>query len=115
MRLFAGTPFDRPPRCEQCGALDSECVCPPVAAVQLDPAKQTAKIAVEKRAKGKVVTVVRGLSSDGNDLADLLARLKSACGAGGTLRDGELEIQGSHLDRVRELLTGIGYRVKLFS
>jgi len=78
----------------------------------LAPEKQTARIAVEKRTKGKVVTVIRGLSAEGNDLPALLGQLKAACGAGGTLKDDELEIQGAHLERVRALLSTIGYRVR---
>ena len=74
--------------------------------------KQTARLAVEKRKKGKTVTVVRGLSAAGSDLAGLLTKLKSACGAGGTLKDEELEIQGNNLDRVRAELTKSGYRTK---
>ena len=74
--------------------------------------KQTAKLAVEKRAKGKIVTVVRGLPAVGNDLPSLLAELKSLCGAGGTLKDDVLEIQGDHAARVRERLVAIGYRVR---
>jgi len=112
MRLFEGTPFDRPPRCERCGELEAECVCPPEPPARIPPEKQTAKISVEKRKKGKVVTVVHGLSAEGNDLGALLTRLKSHCGAGGTLKGDVLEIQGRQLDRVRELLEGIGYRVK---
>ncbi len=114
MRLFEGTPLDRPPRCERCGELEQDCGCPPALTPtpRLDPAKQTARIVVEQRKKGKVVTVVRGLSPEGNDLAALLAKLKSACGAGGTLKEDELEIQGSHRERVRSLLVTIGYRVK---
>jgi translation initiation factor 1 len=112
MRLFAGTQFDRPPRCEHCGELEQDCVCPPAPPPRLDPTKQTARIVVEKRSKGKVVTVVRGLSEEGNDLPALLGKLKTACGAGGTLKDDELEIQGSHLERILELLIGIGYCVK---
>jgi predicted translation initiation factor SUI1 len=76
------------------------------------PEKQTASLAVEKRKKGKVVTVVRGLPSEENDLPALLGRLKTACGAGGTIRDDLLDIQGKHLERVRGLLAGIGYRVR---
>jgi len=112
MRLFAGTPFDRPPRCEACGELESACVCPPPQPVRIPPAQQTARIAVEKRKNGKRVTVVRGLPADGNDLAELLTALKSHCGAGGTLKDDELEIQGEQLDRVRHKLQEIGYKVK---
>jgi translation initiation factor 1 len=92
--------------------LEADCACPPPLAPRLPPEKQTARLAVEKRKKGKVVTVVRGLPAAGNDLPGLLAQLKNACGAGGTLKDDELEIQGNHVDRVRELLTGIGYRVR---
>jgi translation initiation factor 1 len=67
---------------------------------------------VEKRKKGKVVTVVRGLAVEENDLPALLGRLKTACGAGGTLKDDTLEIQGDHLARVRELLAASGYRLR---
>ena len=112
MRLFEGTQFDRPPRCERCDQLEEECTCPPEAPLRIPPEKQTARLAVEKRKKGKVVTVIRGLPEVGNDLPGLLAQLKTACGAGGTLKEGELEIQGQHLDRVRDLLTKIGYRVR---
>lgn len=112
MRLFEGTQWDVPPRCDRCGELEEDCRCPPPPKKYLAPEKQTAKLAVEKRKKGKVVTVVLELSSKDNDLNELLARLKNACGAGGTLKDDTLEIQGDHLTRVRELLAEMGYRVR---
>jgi translation initiation factor 1 len=112
MRLFEGTPWDRPPRCERCGELEEACTCPQPSKVRTPPEKQTARLAVEKRKKGKVVTVVRGLPAEQNDLPGLLARLQAACGAGGTIKDDELEIQGEHLERLRGLLAGIGYRVR---
>lgn len=59
-----------------------------------------------------MVTVVRGLSAAGNDLPGLLSRLKSTIGAGGTIEGEELEIQGEHLERVRQFLTKLGYKVK---
>lgn len=111
MRLFAGTPWDKPPRCERCGELEP-CACPPPPPPKLDPASQTARLALEKRAKGKMVTVVRGLPAEGNDLSELLTKIKTACGAGGTLKEGTLEIQGEHLPRVREVLSKLGFRVK---
>ena len=110
MRLFEGTPWDRPPRCERCGQLAADCTCPPPEPERIPPGEQTAKLAIEKRAKGKLATVVRGL--DGGDLAELLTKLKNACGAGGTVKEGAIEIQGRHLDRIRETLEKIGYRVK---
>lgn len=112
MRLFEGTEFDRPPTCERCGELEVDCKCPPKAAPLIPPGQQTARIAVEKRRKGKVVTVIRGLPAEGNDLPALLTKLKSDCGAGGSLQDNSIEIQGRQLDRVRDVLTKIGYRVK---
>ena len=112
MRLFEGTPFDRPPRCERCGELEEACECPPEPPPRIAPEKQTARIAVEKRKKGKVVTLVRDLPLEGNDLPALLTQLKTSCGAGGTLKDETLEIQGNHLDRTRDVLRGLGSRVK---
>ena len=115
MRLFEGTQFDRPPKCERCGELESVCACPPAAPpppARIAPEKQTAKVAVEKRKKGKQVTVVRGLSAEGNDLPELLKRLKNHCGAGGTVKEDTLEIQGQHVERIRQALQEIGYRVR---
>lgn len=112
MRLFEGTAWDRPPRCERCGELEEVCTCPPPLKALTPPEKQTARLAVEKRKKGKVVTVVRGLAANENDSPTLLGQLKAACGAGGTMKDDELEIQGDHLERLRSLLAEIGYRVR---
>lgn len=113
-RLFAGTPWDRPPVCDRCGQLETECTCPPPVPVVeiIPPSKQTARLSLEKRKKGKIVTVVRGLPGVGNDLPALLARLKTTCGAGGTLDGDDLEIQGNHLDRIREQLDTLGYNVR---
>jgi len=112
MRLFEGTQWDRPPTCEQCGKLEEECVCPPPAKVYAPPEKQTARLAIEKRKRGKVVTLIKGLTSEESDLPALLGQLKSACASGGTQQDEVLELQGNHLDKVRKLLQEIGYRVK---
>ena len=115
MRLFEGTPFDRPPKCDRCGELESACQCPPLPPpppVRIAPSKQTAKLAVEKRKKGKQVTVVRGLAATDNDLPELLTRLKNQCGAGGTIKDDTLEIQGDHAERIRKTLAELGYRVQ---
>jgi translation initiation factor 1 len=114
MRLLEGTSWDRPPRCERCDRLEAECTCPPIAppSTLIPPKQQTARLAIEKRKKGKLVTVVRGLSAAGNDLPALLSRLKTSIGAGGTIEGEELEIQGTHLDRVRHFLEQLGYKVK---
>ena len=113
MRLLAGTPFDRPPRCERCGGIEGECGCPPPPAPPpAPPDRQQLRLAVEKRKKGKVVTVARGFSTTAEDLNQLLTQLKNACGAGGTVKEGTVEVQGDHLERMREILSRIGFRVR---
>jgi translation initiation factor 1 (eIF-1/SUI1) len=56
---------------------------------------------IEKRGGGKVVTVLAGVSGDGTAL---LRTLKALCGAGGTQRDQEIEIQGDHGERIARWL-----------
>ena len=113
-RLFAGTPWDRPPTCERCGKLEAECDCPTPAVepIRLPPGSQTARLRLEKRPKGKVVTVVGNLGPEGNDLDDLAARLKARCGSGGTVKDGRIELQGDHLTVVEAALQALGYKTK---
>ena len=62
---------------------------------------------------GKTVTVVRGLPERGPALEARAAELKRLCGAGGSLRDGAIEIQGDHRERIAERLRTLGYTVKL--
>jgi translation initiation factor 1 len=62
---------------------------------------------------GKTVTVVRGLPERGPALEARATELKRLCGAGGTLREGAVEIQGDHRERVAERLRALGYQVKL--
>ena len=112
-RLFAGTPFDIPPTCDRCGKLEEECGCPPEQqAPQWLPAnRQRAKVRLDRRKHKRVMTVVWGLLANETDLPALLSELKTACGAGGSLQDESIEIQGDHLSRVTDKLKQIGYRV----
>lgn len=114
-RLFAGTPWDRPPRCERCDQLESECTCPPLpppAPRRIPPSDQTARLRLEKRPKGKVATVVAGLDPEGTDLPELASQLKARCGTGGTVKDGTIELQGDHRDAAEAALTSLDFRVK---
>lgn len=61
---------------------------------------------------GKAVTVVRGLPLDAAALAVLGKQLKAACGSGGTAKDGVIEVQGDHCDKVLALLQAQGYAAK---
>jgi translation initiation factor 1 len=60
---------------------------------------------------GKVVTVVRGLPA--RELEEWAADLKRLCGAGGAVKDGAVEIQGDHRERIAERLRSAGHSVKL--
>jgi translation initiation factor 1 len=74
---------------------------------------QTARIWRDsKRRRGKTVTVIGGLQHDPATLEALLKKLKQQCGAGGALKDGELEIQGDHRERITAALVAMGYKVK---
>jgi translation initiation factor 1 len=61
---------------------------------------------------GKSVTVVKGLALDPLALASLGKQLRTACGSGGTVKDGVIEIQGDHCERVMEELSKQGHRPK---
>jgi translation initiation factor 1 len=61
---------------------------------------------------GKAVTVVRGLALDAAALAKVGRQLRAACGSGGTVKEGVVEVQGDHAARVMELLQAQGYKVK---
>jgi translation initiation factor 1 len=65
-----------------------------------------------KGRNGKSVTVIRGLALDAAALALLGKQLKAACGSGGTVKDGVIEVQGDHCERVMELLRNQGRSVK---
>ena len=61
---------------------------------------------------GKGVTLVRGLALDALALTTLGKQLRTACGSGGTVKDGVIEVQGDHCDRVMETLKSQGFVVK---
>jgi translation initiation factor 1 len=61
---------------------------------------------------GKGVTLVNGLALDDAALIALGKQLKTACGSGGTVKDGVIEVQGDHCDRVITLLQAKGHKVK---
>ncbi len=111
MGLFAGTKWDIPVRCDRCGALEVDCRCPPPPAELIPPEKQILRVRTEKRKAGRVVTLVSGLVDQGDIPSQLLTKLKNACGAGGTIEDGSLVLQGDQQAKVSPMLTQLGYRL----
>jgi len=61
---------------------------------------------------GKSVTIVKGLTLDPLALALLGKQLRTACGSGGTVKDGVIEVQGDHCERVIEALKKDGHNAK---
>jgi translation initiation factor 1 len=79
--------------------------------VQARPsAEQRVRVGREVAGRGgKAVSVVSGLALDENALSALATRLKKMCGAGGAVKDGSIEIQGDHRDRLVAELLKLGY------
>jgi translation initiation factor 1 len=97
--------------CPKCHQLKTTCTCqnePPA------PSKSTV-IRVSRETKGrrgKGVTIISDVPLREDGLTELAAKSKQQLGTGGTVKDGRIEIQGDHRDRIVQELEGLGYQVK---
>ena len=97
--------------CSHCRRALADCLCKAV--VRMPAGDGIVRVGRESKGRGgKAVTLVRGLPLDDAALAALGKRLRSACGAGGTVKDGVVEVQGDHVERLLALLLAEGWRVK---
>lgn len=79
----------------------------------LEPFQQSLSVMIDrKQRKGKSVTLIEGFVGSTDDLKDLGKLLKSKCGVGGSVKDGDIIIQGEVRDKVMDLLKAEGYIVK---
>ena len=98
--------------CPACRLPIAECACR-----QKQPVPEGDGIVrVSRQTKGRAgkgVTLIAGLALDAAALTQLARQLKAACGSGGTVKDGVIEVQGDHCDRVIDYLAKQGWpRVK---
>jgi len=98
--------------CPQCRQALADCRCAALAR-QAPAGDGVVRVSRDTKGRGgKAVTVVRGLALDVIALAELGKRLRGACGAGGTAKDGVLEVQGDHVERVVDWLKQAGHPAK---
>ena len=97
--------------CPNCHQLRTTCTC---SSEPSAPSKSTVvRVGREtKGRRGKGVTTVSDLPLDETGVTELATKLKTRLGTGGTVKEGRIEIQGDHRDRIIEELEGLGYRVK---
>ncbi|MFM0222050.1 translation initiation factor Sui1 [Paraburkholderia dipogonis] len=98
--------------CPECGQVLAQCVCKTLARTR---AVGDGVVRVTRETKGrggKSVTLVKGLALDPLALTLLGKQLRTVCGSGGTVKDGVIEVQGDHCERVIEALKKYGHSAK---
>lgn len=140
-RLFSGTKFEQPIRCDTCGKYigvgEGCCRCiksdlpakktmgeragkakPAKSSYELTPENsiapkdQVAKLRLEIRKGNREMTVVLGLEHPANDLAKMLTELKSLLGCGGSVQGRTIELQGDHRTKAVEWFGGKGIKAR---
>ena len=84
-----------------------------VQSLAIDPSQQRVRLHLDRKGGGKIVSIVRGLQ-ESNDVLTVIAKdLKKGCGVGGSVKNGEILIQGNHREKIQKLLSKKRYAVKL--
>ena len=97
-----------PEICSTCGLPTELCVCEEIAREQ-----QEIRIYAVKRRYGKTVTIIEGINSSEIDIDDLAKQLKTRCASGGTVKDGNIELQGDHKRKVKIVLEDLGFKAEV--
>ena len=90
--------------CPKCGLPKELCVCETIA-----KESQIIKVCVINKKFGKKYTVIEGIDSREIDLKDLTKKLKTRFACGGTAKEGKVELQGDHKQKVKENLVQMGF------
>ncbi|HUV25165.1 MAG TPA: stress response translation initiation inhibitor YciH [Methanomassiliicoccales archaeon] len=94
--------------CPVCGLPEELCMCEEIAREQ-----QKVRISTDSRRYGKTVTVIEGIDANDIDIDDLARTLKTKCAAGGTAKDGRIELQGEHRKKVKQALEEMGFKTEV--
>jgi translation initiation factor 1 len=98
--------------CPVCRKPVAACICASKAAAA-PSGDGIVRVSRETKGRGgKAVTLVRGLALDAASLVKLAQQLKTSCGSGGTVKDGVIEVQGDHCEKVMAVLKAQGHAVK---
>lgn len=96
--------------CPACRQPVASCTCKKAVLVRGDGVVRVSR--ETKGRGGKSVTLVKGVALEGAALTQLAKQLKAACGSGGTVKEGVIEVQGDHMDSVIAALQKLGHTVK---
>ena len=111
--VYSSGPAGGGSRCPRCGWPVDACACAKKDETAGPIAAQRVRVSRTSAGRGgKTVTLVAGIEGGDSVLAPLSKTLKARCGAGGTIKDGVIEIQGDHVEAVLAILAGEGYRPK---
>ena len=111
-RVVYSTDSGRVTNCPICGQFYKHCRCEQPTSTTKKSDGLVRLMRDRKGRGGKTVTVITGVTGDDTVLSTLAQQLKKLCGSGGTLKDGTIEIQGDHCEKVQAKLVELGYKVK---
>jgi translation initiation factor 1 len=101
--------------CPNCRMAIALCVCKQNNANAKSAGVSDGIVRISRETKGrggKTATVIKGIELDVTALTALAKKLKAACGTGGTVKEGIVEIQGDHVEKIMALLLSNGFKVK---